>query len=270
MKCPNCYKEIKDSAKFCRYCGTKIETHSNQTKCPKCGSQNRKDAKFCDSCGAKISMYKSQKINLQPATTINQSTDYKSSSSKTFSENKIKEKNNDGNNLILIIVIVAFIAIIGIVAISSYQNDVNTPTIEITDISLTNQYTIDVYGTPKYSDYLADKYVDDKIKVKEYTITFKALKDQDDFVLVGQNYSVSPIKKLNVSPFKLSKYTVKNADITYKPKDIKKGETYKYVIAFCNEPFFMGRDGNYNLDSLTFSYEDNGENKTIYYDGITN
>ena len=54
MKCPNCNNEITDNAKFCRYCGTKIETQPEQAKCPKCGALNRQGATFCDSCGAKM------------------------------------------------------------------------------------------------------------------------------------------------------------------------------------------------------------------------
>lgn len=66
MKCPKCKRDIKDSSKFCGYCGNKFKTTANQAaptpapsvqpvqplesnvaKCPKCGStslQARKKA----------------------------------------------------------------------------------------------------------------------------------------------------------------------------------------------------------------------------------
>lgn len=83
MKCPNCNNEITDNVKFCRYCGTKIETQPEQAKCPKCGALNRQGATFCDSCGTKMSGDETTK-----------------DSSVTSSTDSVPEKtiNNDGIN----------------------------------------------------------------------------------------------------------------------------------------------------------------------------
>ena len=46
--CPNCGKPILKDAKFCRNCGTQIETH-----CANCGEKLKPGAQFCSSCGQK-------------------------------------------------------------------------------------------------------------------------------------------------------------------------------------------------------------------------
>ncbi len=49
MQCPNCSKEIRDTAKVCGYCGQKLQT--GITKCPDCGNDKREGAKVCGYCG---------------------------------------------------------------------------------------------------------------------------------------------------------------------------------------------------------------------------
>lgn len=65
MNCPNCNKEISDNAKFCKYCGKKIEnvnviSHSFEEKkieenlfikCPNCGKEMYEHKTFCTNCG---------------------------------------------------------------------------------------------------------------------------------------------------------------------------------------------------------------------------
>jgi hypothetical protein len=57
MECPNCKAQLKDTAKFCGKCGTKIETveqpADDQNKCIECGNPLKPNAKFCGKCGAK-------------------------------------------------------------------------------------------------------------------------------------------------------------------------------------------------------------------------
>ena len=50
--CPNCGGEIKDSAKFCRHCGKKIQQQTEQDVCKLCGAKLAYDGK-CSVCGAK-------------------------------------------------------------------------------------------------------------------------------------------------------------------------------------------------------------------------
>ena len=54
--CPKCGKELKDTAKFCGGCGTKLEAApapAPEAVCPSCGNALRPGAKFCGKCGAK-------------------------------------------------------------------------------------------------------------------------------------------------------------------------------------------------------------------------
>jgi class 3 adenylate cyclase/predicted ATPase len=48
--CPNCRKENRENAFFCRHCGTAF-----QSLCPSCGEANLLDAVFCDRCGTGLS-----------------------------------------------------------------------------------------------------------------------------------------------------------------------------------------------------------------------
>ena len=65
MRCPGCSKEINDNAKFCKYCGKKIENNNpifeNSEEipvekplfitCPNCGKEMQADKAFCTNCG---------------------------------------------------------------------------------------------------------------------------------------------------------------------------------------------------------------------------
>lgn len=58
MTCANCGKILKDSAKFCGNCGTKVE-HSVQNevtepKCAVCGNVLAGDSVFCPQCGTQV------------------------------------------------------------------------------------------------------------------------------------------------------------------------------------------------------------------------
>ncbi len=61
MICPECKKEISDTAKFCRFCGSKIEKievskpEPEGKYCLFCGAVVAQKAKFCKFCGANIS-----------------------------------------------------------------------------------------------------------------------------------------------------------------------------------------------------------------------
>jgi formylglycine-generating enzyme required for sulfatase activity len=56
VHCPQCHKEIADTAKFCPECGTRISGLSgglfDDNVCPSCHARNRDGVKFCVSCGA--------------------------------------------------------------------------------------------------------------------------------------------------------------------------------------------------------------------------
>lgn len=49
MQCPNCQLINRESAKFCKDCGTKLEN-----LCPKCDSPYEEGVKFCDECGQNL------------------------------------------------------------------------------------------------------------------------------------------------------------------------------------------------------------------------
>ncbi|MBQ9715293.1 MAG: zinc ribbon domain-containing protein, partial [Clostridia bacterium] len=55
--CPKCGEQIKDTLKFCVYCGCNIaqEEEKNKTKfCGECGAELVEGMKFCGECGAKV------------------------------------------------------------------------------------------------------------------------------------------------------------------------------------------------------------------------
>jgi hypothetical protein len=52
MQCPNCGKEIRDTASVCGYCGQPL--HLTPTKCPQCANEPREGAKVCGYCGYKF------------------------------------------------------------------------------------------------------------------------------------------------------------------------------------------------------------------------
>ena len=47
--CKACGVELRQGARFCDMCGTKVEKI-----CPSCGAVLRDQAKFCDLCGVKL------------------------------------------------------------------------------------------------------------------------------------------------------------------------------------------------------------------------
>ncbi len=53
MKCNNCGETISDGAKFCKFCGAKIEA-APTVECPSCGKALEPDSGFCAYCGAKL------------------------------------------------------------------------------------------------------------------------------------------------------------------------------------------------------------------------
>jgi class 3 adenylate cyclase/predicted ATPase len=65
MRCPQCQHENRESAKFCKACGTKLEL-----VCPTCDTRNELGATFCDNCGARLSAQfpVSQSSNARPQT----------------------------------------------------------------------------------------------------------------------------------------------------------------------------------------------------------
>ncbi len=70
MKCPNCSKEISDTAKFCKYCGSKIEAATQVTApiqmtneapvCANCGKPLTAKSKFCPACGTPVNVNATQ------------------------------------------------------------------------------------------------------------------------------------------------------------------------------------------------------------------
>src|SRR5215472_13884177 len=49
MRCSKCGSDNREGRKFCRSCGSKLET-----VCPKCGAANEADEDFCGGCGAAL------------------------------------------------------------------------------------------------------------------------------------------------------------------------------------------------------------------------
>lgn len=51
--CPSCHAENTEDSKFCKNCGSALETEEKPA-CPSCGHINQSDAAFCVSCGARL------------------------------------------------------------------------------------------------------------------------------------------------------------------------------------------------------------------------
>ena len=55
--CPHCLKPLAPGARFCRFCGSEIESESSEEGvliCPRCKTQNKGTARFCKKCGQKL------------------------------------------------------------------------------------------------------------------------------------------------------------------------------------------------------------------------
>jgi membrane protease subunit (stomatin/prohibitin family) len=50
VECPGCHSQVREGAKFCDSCGTKLEA-----RCTSCQAELRSGARFCDSCGTPVS-----------------------------------------------------------------------------------------------------------------------------------------------------------------------------------------------------------------------
>lgn len=51
MVCSNCGTDNKETARFCKYCGSKLNL---KRTCPACGNIAGENAKFCKKCGTKL------------------------------------------------------------------------------------------------------------------------------------------------------------------------------------------------------------------------
>ena len=60
MKCPKCGFDNRETAKFCKDCGEKLEF-----TCPRCGEVSNIGSKFCDNCGQKLEQIEREKEVLQ-------------------------------------------------------------------------------------------------------------------------------------------------------------------------------------------------------------
>lgn len=77
--CPNCNSQISDTAKFCKYCGNKIEEKKQELFCEECGAKIDADAPFCEECGAKVGgdIQEDPWAEIEPADPWAQFADYK-------------------------------------------------------------------------------------------------------------------------------------------------------------------------------------------------
>lgn len=91
MKCPNCGKELKDGAKFCAECGTKIEVSAKKEVvfCTECGAENDKDANICYGCG--------NNLKAKPASQTSAVGSYVQPQQQPQSQTQLYTSGNNGN-----------------------------------------------------------------------------------------------------------------------------------------------------------------------------
>ena len=69
IKCPECGKEISESADMCINCGYPLrkflEENQSSDICKMCGTQNENDAMYCKNCGTRIREYKTMSSTTQ-------------------------------------------------------------------------------------------------------------------------------------------------------------------------------------------------------------
>ena len=53
MQCPQCGRQLSDTAKFCSGCGLNLNT-TEQLRCPVCGAKQINGNLFCEQCGAAL------------------------------------------------------------------------------------------------------------------------------------------------------------------------------------------------------------------------
>lgn len=61
--CPQCNTPLREGAKFCTTCGTKIEV---APACPRCNTLLKPNAKFCTTCGEKLILPEKTSTNSEP------------------------------------------------------------------------------------------------------------------------------------------------------------------------------------------------------------
>ena len=279
MKCPNCYKEIKDSSKFCRYCGAKIETQQKKVRCPQCGFLNRAEAVFCDNCGAKLGVGETPKVNQEPKTASHEelkktegtkkTTEIKNKDVKTTKHKTDSSNQKSSNAKPALIIFFAFLILILLIFSGTNHAD----PIEISSVKLVDTYKLSI-DTSDGRDY-----ADDEMLVKEYKIKFKALTDVDNFRLTSENLQAvdnDGITTDGIYFLKITKNKHGGEDYNYqnsylfKPKKLKEGKTYKYTLKVCTYPQERNSKDNWKLDQLEFdAYDDDGDSH-LYYDNIKN
>ena len=111
--CPNCGNELKDDAKFCNKCGSKL--NSNNVKsvikhCPNCGKEVSGDGDFCNYCGNSLNKTRIQAI-----------------SNNLGLLDKVKSLNPKQKRILYlaIIIIVACLLVLSVYAITSSNNSSN-------------------------------------------------------------------------------------------------------------------------------------------------
>jgi|GEM_PF-6050744 len=64
--CPQCQKQNKPGALFCKHCGFSLAT-TIQCLNPNCGAENEPDAQFCDRCGSRLVVSRSDLNSKRPS-----------------------------------------------------------------------------------------------------------------------------------------------------------------------------------------------------------
>lgn len=112
MTCPICKEQIKDEAKFCNKCGSKIP------RCPTCGEVIVKKMQFCTNDGTKLP---ESVLSLFPDSSDNN--DYIPESTYEYQDLNKKKKSNGAGYAIIISIAILFCLVLGGLAGYKYFAD---------------------------------------------------------------------------------------------------------------------------------------------------
>lgn len=247
MNCPACNKEINDNAKFCKYCGKKIDSAKSIPevtedivveevlfiKCPSCGKDMHHHKAFCTNCGSALNKLDDKKpveYNLKNETSERQ--------------NKKRFK------IILCIVLILIIAGVVVTTLHFKNSNINKA-----ENVVENSDEDEVKDEKDDTDFSEDN--EENGIIDNTTETNSELDVETEVVEIRDTYNaiVSAIENNNYK-----EKTIENGFVTYSDNDNLKAIIISKDYSTINYDCFYYFDN----DKLFFAYYE-GENSHRFY-----